>query len=122
MFTEPDLELNPMVPLIVLAFRTESLTVMVTESVGGSIGVAAMGISTAGSAIVSATVDWVSPAMATMSPASASSTGTRVSPRKASTLVMRPRSTSVPSRWMALTWALGAMRPLSMRPVRIRPR
>src|SRR6202012_2657416 len=54
--------------------------------------------------------------MATMSPASAISTGCRSRPRKARILVMRPVSTSLPSRdstftlWFGLT-STDAMRP-----------
>ena len=57
----------------------ESLTRNIIASVGGSIGCAGIGVSTDGSQIVIATVAFGSPAMATMSPASASSTGTRSS-------------------------------------------
>ena len=53
----------------------ESLTRNVIASVGGSIGCAGIGVSTAGSQMVWATVASGSPASATMSPASASSTG-----------------------------------------------
>ena len=51
-----------------------SLMRNIMASVGGSIGWARNGVSTAGSHSVSATVAWVMPAMATMSPASARST------------------------------------------------
>ena len=56
------------------------------ETVGGSIGCAGSGVSTEGSQKVSATVPLVSPAMATMSPAPASSSGVRSMPRKAENL------------------------------------
>ena len=48
------------------------------------------------------TVALIRPAMATMSPASALSTGTRSSPRKAKILVARPSSTRLPSTSSAL--------------------
>ena len=61
--------------------------------------------------------------MATMSPASApSSTGWRFRPRKASTLVMRPRSISRPSRSRAWIGRPGVALPASTRPVSRRPR
>ena len=72
----------------------ESLTRKVMASVGGSIGCAWIGTSIVGSQMVWATVASGSPAMATMSPASASSTGTRSRPRKASTLVTPSLCTS----------------------------
>src|ERR1700760_2164101 len=53
----------------------ESLTRKVIASVGGSIGCAGIDVSTAGSQMVMATVAFGRPASATMSPASASSTG-----------------------------------------------
>ena len=58
----------------------ESLTRNVMASVGGSIGCAWIGVSITGSQMVWATVALGSPARATMSPASASSTGTRSRP------------------------------------------
>ena len=91
-------------------------------SVGGSIGWARNGLSTLGSHSVSATVAWVMPEMATMSPASARSTAVRSRPRKASTLVTRAVSISEPSRRMALMVWLGLTLPELMRPVRTRPR
>ena len=57
---------------------------------------------TDGSAMVLETVALIRPAMATMSPASALSTGTRSRPRKAKTLVARPSSTTLPSTSSAL--------------------
>ena len=63
-----------------------SLMRKVIDSVGGSIGWAWIGFVDRGSHSVSATVACVMPAMATMSPASAPSTGVRSRPRKASTL------------------------------------
>ena len=84
--------LSPSVPA-----SGELLTRNVIARVGGSIGCACSGISTEGSQMVSATVALGRPAMATMSPASASSTAVRSMPRNASTLVMRPVSISLPS-------------------------
>ena len=62
------------------------------------------------------------PAMATMSPATASSTAVRSRPRKASTLVTRPCSISLPSRSSTLTVWFGLTEPERMRPVTMRPR
>ena len=90
--------LSPSVPA-----SGELLTRNVMDKVGGSIGCAGSGVSTEGSQMVSATVALVRPAMATMSPASASSIGVRSRPRKASILVMRPVSISLPSRSSTLT-------------------
>ena len=91
-------------------------------SVGGSIGWARNGVSTAGSHSVSATVACVMPAMATMSPASARSTPVRSRPRKASTFVTRAVSISAPSRLIALMVWFGLTLPEEMRPVSRRPR
>ena len=66
-------------------------------TVGGSIGWACSGSVTAGSQNVSATVPFDSPAMATMSPAWASSIPWRSRPRKARIFEMRPVSSRVPS-------------------------
>ena len=60
--------------------------------------------------------------MATMSPASASSSGVRSMPRKARILVMRPVSISLPSPLSTLTAWFGLMVPEVMRPVMMRPR
>ena len=75
----------------------ESLTAKRIDSVGGSIGWAWSGSVTDGSAMVSATVAVVRPAIEMMSPAPASSTGTRSSPRKAMIFDARPVSTILPS-------------------------
>ena len=99
-----------------------SLTETVMAMVGGSIGWAGIGVVTSGSHRVSATVAFDSPAMATMSPASATSMAVRFRPRNASSLVTRPFSTMAPSRdsaWIAMP---GVNLPASTRPVRIRPR
>ena len=100
----------------------ESLIEKVIDSVGGSIGVAGIGVAMEGSQSVSATVALVRPAMAIRSPASTSSTGTRSSPRKASSLVARASSISAPSRVMALIAMLTFARPVWTRPVSTRPR
>ncbi|MEY9220734.1 hypothetical protein ABH974_001157 [Bradyrhizobium ottawaense] len=92
------------------------------DTVGGSIGCAGSGTSTVGSQKVSATVPLVRPAMATMSPASASSSGVRSRPRNARILVMRPDSTSLPSALSTLTCWFGLRMPDEMRPVMMRPR
>ena len=109
--------LSPSVPA-----SGESFTRNVIASVGGSIGCAGIGVSTSGAQMVCATVASGRPAIATMSPASASSTGTRSSPRKASTLVTRPASISVPLRSSTLTVWFGLTEPEVMRPVTMRPR
>ena len=99
-----------------------SLTEKVMDRVGGSIGWAASASVTFGAQSVSATVAWVSPAMATISPASALSIGCRSRPRKARILVARPVSSWLPSMPSALIAMLGVRRPDWIRPVRIRPR
>ena len=99
-----------------------SLMRNIMASVGGSIGCAAKAVSTDGSHSVSATVAWLMPAMATMSPASARSTAVRSNPRKASTFVTRAVSISEPSRRSALMVWLGLISPELMRPVSRRPR
>ncbi len=99
-----------------------SLTETVMEMVGGSIGWAGRASVTSMAQRVSATVALERPAMATMSPASATSTGCRLRPRKARILVTRPRSISVPSRERAwIAWP-GTNLPASTRPVSRRPR
>ena len=90
--------------------------------VEGSIGCAGSAWTTAGSQSVSATVALVKPASATMSPASASSTGSRSRPRKPRILVTRVVSISSPSRERALSVAFAFRRPEVMRPVSRRPR
>lgn len=70
----------------------ESLTLTVIAMVGGSIGRAFNGSVTDWSHRVSATLAVVRPAMEMISPAEASSTGTRLIPRKASSLLNRPDS------------------------------
>ena len=101
--------------------RGESLIPKVTEIVGGSIGCAGIASDTARSASVSATVALAMPARLTMSPAAASSTGARDSPRNASTLETRNRSISRPSRSTALIVCPVRTEPLSIRPVSSRP-
>ena len=102
--------------------RGLSFTETVMEMVGGSMGWAGRASVTSRAQRVSATVALDRPAMATMSPASASSMGWRFRPRKASTLVMRPRSISCPSRDRALMARPGTALPESIRPVSRRPR
>ena len=109
--------LSPSVPA-----SGESLMRKVIASVGGSIGCAGSGSSTSGAQIVCETVASGRPAMATMSPASASSTAVRSRPRKASTLVTRPSSISLPSRSSTFTGWFGLIEPEVMRPVTMRPR
>ena len=83
--------LSPSVPA-----SGESLTRKVIDRVGGSIGWACSGSLTSGAHSVSATLKLGRPAMATMSPASATSIGVRSMPRKARILETRPVSTSLP--------------------------
>ncbi len=92
------------------------------DTVGGSIGCAGNGVSTEGSQNVSATVPLVRPAMAMMSPASASSSGVRSMPRKARIFVKRPCSISLPSAESTFTAWFGLIVPEEMRPVIMRPR
>ncbi len=99
-----------------------SLIPNVTEIVGGSIGCAGSGFSTASAAIVSDTVALLMPASETMSPATASSIWLCPRPRKARILLTRNCSIFWPTREIACTVAPVPMRPLSTRPVRIRPR
>ena len=109
--------LSPSVPA-----SGELLTMNDIETVGGSIGCAGSGVSTEGSQKVSATVPLVSPAMATMSPAPASSSGVRSMPRKARILDRRPCSITLPSAESTFTAWFGLMLPEVMRPVMMRPR
>ena len=60
--------------------KGELLTVIVIDIVGGSIGVAGIGVVTSKSQIVSATFAFSSPAITTMSPASPTSIGTFLVP------------------------------------------
>ncbi len=99
-----------------------SLMRNVIASVGGSTGTAGSGALTSGEAMVSGTVASARPATAMMSPARASSTGTRSRPRKASSLDSRPLSATVPSGRSTRTGMLTRARPCSMRPVSTRPR
>ena len=99
-----------------------SLTAKVMLSVGGSISRAWSGSVICGVPMVFDTVALISPAMATMSPALALSTGTRSSPWKANNLVTRPSSTTLPLTSIARMGSLMLSVPLSIRPVRMRPR
>ena len=99
-----------------------SFTEKVMARVGGSIGSADSGAAISVAPIVSATVASVRPAIATMSPASASSIGWRSRPRKASSLVSRPSSMTRPSWLSAFKGMLTRAVPLSIRPVSTRPR
>ena len=72
--------------------------------------------------MVSATVACGSPAMATMSPASAVLDRLALKAAEASTFETRPCSISLPSRQSALTGWFGLTVPDVMRPVRTRPR
>ena len=109
--------LSPSVPASGL-----SLTEKVIDSVGGSIGCACSGSTSSGLASVSATLNFSRPAMATMSPATASSIGECSMPRKARIRDTRPCSTKSPLRSSTLTGALVLIEPENTRPVMIRPR
>ena len=112
-----EVTLSPSVPA-----SGELLTINDIDTVGGSIGCATSGVSTEGSQKVSATVPLVRPAIATISPASASSSGVRSMPRKARILVMRPLSMVLPSAPSTLTCWFGLIEPEEIRPVMMRPR
>ncbi len=88
-----------------------SLTMIVTDMVGGSIGVDCIGASSPDAPMVSETEALVRPAIQTISPALASFTGTRSVPSKRSSLVSLPCSTTLPSRLMAVTLSLTRARP-----------
>ncbi len=109
--------LSPSVPA-----SGELLTMNDIDTVGGSIGCATSGVSTLRSQKVSATVPLLRPAMATMSPASASSIGVRSMPRNARIFEIRPCSITLPVRSSALMLWFGLMVPEVMRPVMRRPR
>ena len=109
--------LSPSVPASGL-----SLTEKVIDSVGGSIGWAVSGSTSSGLHRVSATLNFSSPATATMSPATASSIGARSMPRKARILDTRPCSIVSPWRSMTFTGALVRIEPENTRPVMMRPR
>ena len=110
--------LSPSVPASGL-----SLTEKVIDSVGGSIGWAVSGSTSSGLHKVSATLNFSSPAMATISPATASSIGhARSMPRKARIRDTRPCSIASPWRSMTLTGALVWIEPENTRPVMMRPR
>ena len=109
--------LSPSVPA-----KGESLTIKVIDKVGGSMGCACKGSVTSGAHNVSATLNFVRPAIATISPASASSTGVRSIPRKAKILETRPVSTMLPLRSRTLTCWFVLRFPENTRPVIMRPK
>ena len=76
---------------------------MVTDIVGGSIGVDCNGSSTATSQIVSATEASANPAIQTISPAETVSAGILSVPAKVKSLVNLPVSTSSPFKLIAFT-------------------
>ncbi len=109
--------LSPSVPASGL-----SLTENVIDSVGGSIGWACSGSTSSGLHSVSATLNFSRPAIAMMSPATASSIGARSMPRKARIFDTRPVSTRSPSTSRTLTGELVLIEPEKTRPVTMRPR
>ncbi len=109
--------LSPSVPASGL-----SLTEKVIESVGGSIGCACSGSTSSSAHSVSATLNFGRPAMATISPASATSIGVRSMPRNARIFDTRPCSTRLPLRSSTFAGALDRIEPENTRPVTMRPR
>ena len=109
--------LSPSVPASGL-----SLTEKVIDSVGGSIGWACSGSTSSMLHRVSATLNFSRPAMATMSPATASSIGVRSMPRNARMRETRPCSMRSPPWPSTLTGALVWIEPENTRPVMMRPR
>ena len=102
--------------------KGESFTMIVTDMVGGSIGVASNGVVTSGEQIVSATDVLAKPAMQMMSPARTLSTGIRDAPSNLRSLVKRPVSITLPSRFKPRTLSLTEALPCATRPTRQRPR
>mmetsp|Transcript_4675 Transcript_4675/g.15141 ORF Transcript_4675/g.15141 Transcript_4675/m.15141 type:complete len:340 (+) Transcript_4675:918-1937(+) len=100
----------------------DELTPNTMDSVGGSSGGLNSGATTSGDATVCVTDASESPASCTMSPAPASSSATVSVPRRAMILVMRPVSTTLPSRLSACTGMFTRAVPAAMRPVSTRPR
>ena len=100
----------------------ESFTAKRIDSVGGSIGCAWIGVLTEVSAMVFDTVATVRPASEMMSPARASSVGTRSRPWKVMIFEARPVSITLPSASSAWIGWLSLTVPDWTRPVRMRPR
>ena len=98
-----------------------SLMPKVTVIVGGSMGWACSGVSTAKAQSVSETVALLIPASETISPASASSISCGARPRKACMRVTRNCSIFWPNRVSAWMVAPTFKLPLSTRPVKMRP-
>mmetsp|Transcript_4089 Transcript_4089/g.13694 ORF Transcript_4089/g.13694 Transcript_4089/m.13694 type:complete len:242 (-) Transcript_4089:36-761(-) len=98
------------------------LGLSVILTVGGSMAGAGRGSSLPGPASVCPTVASERPAMATMSPGPASSTGTRLRARKEKSAATRPSSTRAPPASSAASLSPGRTVPAATRPVRRRPR
>ena len=101
--------------------RGLSLIPKVTDMVGGSIGKEGRASLISGAQMVSATVALVMPASDTISPATASSIAVCDRPRNARIFVQRNCSILLPSRDRAFTESPALRRPVSTRPVRMRP-
>ena len=89
-----------------LPAKGESLTVIVTDIVGGSIGVDFKGVVTLVLQIVSATEAFVKPAMQMISPQKTSSTGTFFVPSNLKSFVKRPFSIKFEFKSIAFTESL----------------
>ena len=95
---------------------------MVIDIVGGSIGVAGIGLFNSGSQIVSATLAFSSPAITTISPASPTSIGTFFVPSYLKILVNLPSSTFSPLRFIALIGWLAFAVPWDILPTKLLPK
>ena len=89
-----------------LPAKGESLTVIVTDIVGGSIGVDFKGVVTLVLQIVSATEAFVKPAIQMISPQKTSSTGTFFVPSNLKSFVKRPFSIKFEFKSIAFTESL----------------
>ena len=100
----------------------ESLTVIVIDMVGGSIGVDLIGVSLISLHIVSDTDVSAKPAIQIISPALTESTGILSVPSYLNSFVNLPDSTLSPMRFIALTLSLTFADPCSTLPTRHLPR
>ena len=100
----------------------ELFTVIFIDIVGGSIGVAWIGLSTSRSQIVSATFAFSKPATTTISPASPISIGTFFVPSYLNILVNLPSSTFSPSKFIALICWFAFAVPWDIRPTKLLPK
>ena len=112
-----EVTLSPSVPP-----KGESLTVIVTDIVGGSIGVELKGSFISGSQIVSATDVSFRPARQTKSPAEILSLTTFLVPSNPNNFVNLPFSIILPSKFIALTFELTLTIPCSTLPIKHLPK